>query len=80
MEKCWHMTGVTCGDSQLSHLNSACGHQPKCAAVLQRWYLEEDEQHSWASLRWFMRAPTGAHRVVTETNALNTVEGIKLPQ
>ena len=26
-----------------------------------------------------MRAPTGAHQVITETNALNTVEGSRLP-
>ena len=55
------------------------GHQPKGAAALWRQYLEEDEQHSWASLRWFMCAPIGVRWVVTETNALNTVEGSRLP-
>ena len=73
------MMGVTHGDSQLSDLNSAHGHQPKVAAVLRRQYLEEDEQHSQASLRWFMHVPSGAHQVVTETNMLNTVEGSRLP-
>ena len=74
----WCMMSVTHGDSWLSNLNSACGHQPKGAAVLWRWYLEEDKQHSWAVMRWFMCAPTGACQVITETNALNTVEGSRL--
>ena len=73
------MMGVTRGNLWLSNLNSACRHQPKGMAVLQRQHLEEDEQHSQALLRWFMCAPTGAHQVVTETNVLNTVEGSRLP-
>ena len=72
------MRRETCGDSWLSNQNSACRHQPKGAAVLWRQYLEGDEQHSWASLRWFMHAATGALRVVTETNMLSTVEGSRL--
>ena len=75
----WCVMGVTCGDSQLSNLDSAHGHQPKDVAVLQRQYLEEDEQHSQPSLGWFMHAPTGVHQVITETNALNTVEESRLP-
>ena len=55
------MTDVTCGDSRLSNLNSAHGHQPKGVAVLWRRYLEGDEQHSQALLRWFICTPTGAH-------------------
>ena len=70
---------VTHGDLQLSNLNSACGHQPKGAAVLQRWYLEGDKQHSQALLRWFTCAPAGVCQVVTETNTLSTVEGSRLP-
>ena len=42
--------------------------------------MKEDKQHSQASLRWLMHAPTGVCRVVTETNALNTVEGSRLLQ
>ena len=76
----WHVTGVTHGDSWLSNLDSAHGHQLKGAAILQRQHLEEDEQHSWASLRWFMHIPAGVRRVITETNVLNTVEGSRLPQ
>ena len=75
----WCVMGVTHGDSWLSSLDSACGHQPKGVAVLQRWYLEEDEQHSWALLRWFVCTPAGVCQVITETNMLNTVEGRRLP-
>ena len=55
-------------------------HGSPVEAVLWRQYLEGDEQHSWASLRWFTHAPAGVCQVVTETNTLSTVEGSGLPQ